>query len=84
MSTTPPKTTATASFAIAIFAAVMIFVPELVGFDGGFAISFASILIAIIATIVGIMYLGWANKLDRILRGEGILAHWTYTPQLWS
>ena len=87
MSSNPPKTTATASFIVAIIAAVMIFAPELVGidgFDGGFAISFVSILVAVIAVIVGVMYLGWANKLDKILRGEGILAHWYYTPEVWA
>lgn len=30
------------------------------------------------------MYLGWAGKLDKILRGEDILAHWTYTPEYWA
>ena len=87
MSSNPPKRTAFASFAVAIFAAVMIFVPESVGidgFDGGFAISFVSILVAVVAFIVGVMYFGWAGKLDRILRGEGILVHWTYTPEVWA
>jgi hypothetical protein len=51
---------------------------------GGFAISFVSLFIAIVAAIVGVMYLGWADKLDKILRGEGILAHWTYTPEYWA
>jgi hypothetical protein len=65
----------------------MIFVPESVdidGFDGGFAISFASLAIALTAAIVGLMYLGLAGKLDTILRGEGILAHWTYTSEYWA
>lgn len=64
----------------------MIFVPGAVGidgFDGGFAISFASILIAVTGVAVGVMFLGSASKLDRLLRGEGVLAHWVYTPQLW-
>jgi hypothetical protein len=55
----------------------MIFVPESVdidGFDGGFAISFASLAIGLTAVVVGVMYLGWAGKLDKILRGAGIIA----------
>jgi hypothetical protein len=80
----PPKKTAVASFFVALFAAVLIFVPESVGidgFNGGFALSFVSLAIALTAVAVGIMYLGLASKLDKILRGEGILAHWTYTPE---
>ncbi len=87
MSHNPPKRTATASFIIALSAAIMIFIPELVGidgFDGGFAISFVSLVIAITAAIMGLMYLGWAAKVTHIQRGEGILAHWTYTPQFWA
>lgn len=87
MSSNPPKRTATISFAIALFAAVMIFVPGYLGidgFDGGFAISFGSLFTAVVAVIVGIMYLSWAGKLDKILHGEGILAHWTYTAEFWA
>jgi hypothetical protein len=81
------KRTAYASFVLALSATALIFVPELVGidgFDGGFAISFISILVAIVAVIVGAMYIGYAGKLEKILRGEGILAHWTYTSELWA
>jgi hypothetical protein len=65
----------------------MIFIPEIVGIDGmegGFAISFVSFFITICAIIVAVMYLGFANKVDKILRGEGVLAHWTYTSDYWS
>jgi hypothetical protein len=87
LSSNPPKTIAYISFAIALIFAVMIFIPESIGiggFDGGFAISFVSIIIAVVAGIVGVMYLGYAGRLDKILRGEGILAHWTYTPEYWA
>lgn len=87
MSSNPPKRHAAISFAIAIATAVMIFVPELVGidgFDGGFAISFISIVIALTFAIVGGIFLGWASKVSRIQRGEGILAHWVYSPEFWS
>lgn len=65
----------------------MIFIPETIGidgFEGGFAISFISIIIALTAAIVGFMFYGWASKVSRIQRGEGILAHWVYTPEFWA
>ncbi|MCW4024965.1 MAG: hypothetical protein NWF01_08025 [Candidatus Bathyarchaeota archaeon] len=87
MNSNPYRKTATASFTIAFTFAIMIFVPEAVGidgFDGGFAISFASFFIAIVGCIVGAVYLGYAGKLANILNRKGILAHWTYTPQDWE
>ncbi|NLF89039.1 hypothetical protein GX563_09485 [Candidatus Bathyarchaeota archaeon] len=87
MSSNPPKRHATISFIIAVAAAVMIFVPESVGidgFNGGFAISFISIVIALTFGIVGFIFLGWASKVSGIQRGEGILAHWIYTPEFWA
>ncbi len=87
MHTNPSKQTATVAFFVAAFFMIMIFLPEAMGidgFDGGFAISFISIVVAATATIVGFMYLGSAAKIDRILRGEGVLAHWVYPPALWG
>jgi hypothetical protein len=87
MSSNPPKKHATISFTVAFFAAVMIFVPELAGvdgFDGGFAVSFVSLVIALTAAIVGAMFMGWASKVTRIQHGEGILAHWVYPPEFWA
>jgi uncharacterized membrane protein len=86
LSANPPKRITIASFIVASFSAVMIFVPELVGidgFEGGFALSFVSFFIAITAAIMGAMYLGFANKVDKVLRGEGVLAHWAYTSDYW-
>jgi len=82
----PPKRNAIAFFIITLFATATIFIPELIGidgFDGGFAISFFGLFIAITAAAVGTVFLGWARKLDKILRGENILAHWIYTPEYW-
>ncbi|HSV50159.1 MAG TPA: hypothetical protein VLH35_07560 [Candidatus Acidoferrales bacterium] len=87
MSSNPPKRNATILFIIALSAAIMIFIPELVGidgFNGGFAISFFCIIIAITAAIMGAIYLGWASKVTRIQRGQGILAHWVYSPEFWA
>jgi len=87
MTKNPPKNRATASFLVAAVFAVMIFVPESVGidgFDGGFAISFVSLFIAITAVAMGAMFLGSAAKLDRILRGQNVLVHWIYLPAFWA
>ena len=86
MTSNTPKRAATASFAVALVAAISIFAPSLAGldgFDGGYAVSFVSLFVTVAAVIVGAMYLGWAGKVDRILRGEGVLAHWVYPPELW-
>lgn len=86
MSPNPPKRVAITSLAVAFFAVIMIFVPELVGIDGmkgGFALSFASLFIALITAIVGVIYLGFSKKVAKILRGEGVLAHWTYASDYW-
>ena len=51
--------------------------------NGGFAISFISIVAAITMFIVAIMYQGRASALDHILKGENQLAHWKYDPTEW-
>ena len=87
MSDNPPRKTALVSLFVAFFFAVMIFIPEAVGidgFDGGFAISFVSLVVALVAGVVAVFYFNLAGKLDGILRGEGILAHWTYSPEYWQ
>lgn len=87
MTDNPPRRTALISLSIAFIAVIMIFAPEYAGIDGmngGFAISFASLLIACIAIVAAVFYFSLASKLDKILRGEGLLAHWTYTPEQWT
>lgn len=82
-----PKRHAAASFLVAAVFAVLIFVPETVGidgFEGGFAISFVSLFITVAGAVVGVMFLGFACKLDKLLRGEGVLAHWVYQPAFWT
>ncbi len=71
---------------ITVAAFIMIFVPGWLGIEGingGFAISFASIFGVIIGLIVVFIYNGLASRLDKILRGEGVLATWNYTPEMW-
>jgi hypothetical protein len=71
----------TALFVFAIFAPSIF---GMDGFNGGFAISFISIVAAITSLIVAIMYQGRAGALDRIFRGESLLAHWKYDPVEWQ
>jgi len=70
--------------ALAIFA---IFAPHIFGMDylnGGFAISALSFIIAITGIIVTVIYARRARLLDRILDGENLLAHWTYSLEEWN
>lgn len=68
MSRNPQKNVALTSFITAVIMTIMIFVPYLADIDpynGGFAISLVSILIAVTAAIVGLMFIGQAKKLIR-------------------
>jgi hypothetical protein len=53
------------------------------GFDGGFALASVSILIFIMGIIVMAIYFPRAKVLDKMLRGENLLAHWTYSENEW-
>jgi len=70
--------------ALAIFA---IFAPHIFGMDelkGGFAISAISFIVAITGIIVSVIYTKRARLLDRILDGDNLLAHWTYSQEEWN
>ena len=86
MNDNPPRKTAVISLFISLIAVAGFFAPGFLGIDGfdcGFAISFVSLLVVIIGVIVALFYFSLAGRLDRILRGEGVLAHWTYSPEYW-
>lgn len=68
-------------FVFAIFAP---FIFGMDGMNGGFAISFLSLVAAITTLIVAIMYQGRASALGRIFKGENLLAHWKYDPVEWQ
>ncbi len=51
--------------------------------DAAFAIAFATFIMFITAIIVAVIYGSRARALDRLLAGEGLLAHWTYQPDEW-
>jgi hypothetical protein len=54
------------------------------GFNGGFALSFACIILAITGVIVIFMYWGRARAGDSMLSGDNTLAHWKYLPGEWN
>jgi hypothetical protein len=87
MNNNPPLRTAIIWAVITVIAIFGIFAPSVLGidgFDGGFAISAIAVLLAIIGIIVVIIYVGRALILQKILNGENILAHWTYTREEWQ
>ena len=66
---------------------VMIFGPGFVGvdgFEGGFAISFGGLFVAILGLVIAGFYFQQANILGGILRGEGLLVHWTFDNEMWK
>ncbi len=52
--------------------------------DASFALASGSFVMFIAAVVVGIVYGSRARKLDGILAGEGLLAHWTYSRDEWQ
>jgi uncharacterized membrane protein len=50
----------------------------------GYALNFVGILIFLTGFISGIIFKKLANKLDELISGEGLLAHWTYAPEEWA
>jgi hypothetical protein len=54
------------------------------GFNGGFAISLVSLVFAITAVIVTIMFAQRAKKAQGILNGDNLLAHWRYSREEWE
>lgn len=87
MKENPPRRTALVGLVITVIGFVMIFAPGFLGIEGmngGYAISFVSLFVAIIGIVVVVVFAILGNMLDKILRGEGLLAHWTYTPEKWK
>jgi hypothetical protein len=87
MTENPLRKTVNIWVVIALAAAAMIFAPYALGIEGmsgGYAISFVSFFGLIVSIVVVIIYNGLALRLDKILSGENLLAHWTYTPEFWK
>jgi hypothetical protein len=63
------------------------FITDFLGIDTGdwvFAVMFFSLVMGITSIFVAVMYAKRANVTGSILRGENLLAHWTYTEEEWS
>ncbi len=87
MQNNPQKRNAAIMLCIALFWVAMIFAPALIGldgFDGGFAVSFVSLFLAITFGVATGFCYNQAIRLDELLTGKSLLAHWTYTPQQWK
>lgn len=87
MKDNPPRKTAIVWSVITVISVIMIFVPGLIGiegFEGGYAISFVSLFAALGSAAIALIYAWQASILDRILRGEGLLVHWTYSLEKWK
>ncbi len=83
----PQRRTAIIWWVLTLLFIFGIFAPGLFGmdgFNGGFAITFVCIIAAITSLIVAIMYQGRSGALDRIFRGDNLLAHWKYDPSEWG
>ena len=87
MKDNPPRRTAIIWGIVTALAVFVIFAPNIFGMDdlnGGFAISALSLIVAVTGIIVTIIYALQARLLDRILKGDNLLAHWTYSPEEWN
>lgn len=74
-------------FLVSVTGIIMIFGPGFAGIDGfggGFAISFIGLFVTIFGLVVVGFYYQQAKILDGILRGEGLLVHWTFDDQIWQ
>jgi anaerobic selenocysteine-containing dehydrogenase len=83
----PPRTTASAWWIITAVSVLAIFVPLLFDIEkntGLILVMVAGILLAIIGLIVAIVYQIRAAKLDSILKGDNLLARWTYSSGEWQ
>lgn len=83
----PEKNYAVIATGIALVAIVLIFLPGWIGMDGmdgGYALSFIAVWLAISAALIAWYFWGRATQIERMLNGQELLAHWTYTPAEWQ
>ncbi|MCX6251256.1 MAG: hypothetical protein NTX61_10955 [Bacteroidetes bacterium] len=63
-----------------------VFLPSILGIngmDGGYGISFLAGFMVMVGLIVIVVYRARAKQMDKILKGEGRIAEWHYTPEEW-
>jgi hypothetical protein len=83
----PEKNYTAIATGIVLVAMALIFLPGWIGMDGmdgGYALSFIAVWLAISAVLVAWYFWGRAAQIDRMLAGQGLLAHWTYTSAEWQ
>jgi hypothetical protein len=83
----PERRTANNLWIITAIAVFAFFAPSIFGMDGpngGFAISFLALTVAISCIIAALVYMNRAAALDRLFKDKNLLAHWTYTSDEWS
>ena len=68
--------------AILLFFYPIVFPPQTYGLN--FAMMFVAIVIFFSAIISAIIFQRLAGNLNRLVAGEGLLAHWTYSQDEWS
>ncbi|MBN1375854.1 MAG: hypothetical protein JXA01_06840 [Dehalococcoidia bacterium] len=81
----PARTTSRTWWIITAVFFVLTFLPF--AFEGtpfSIVIAVISLIMVITGFIVALVYGGRAGKIDSFIRGEGLLAHWTYTPEQWT
>ena len=82
----PPRTAANIWWIITALAVFGIFFPQLFGIKDLVAamIIIVCVILAFIGLIVALIFMAWARKLDKMLKGENLLAHWTYSQDEWQ
>lgn len=83
----PEKNYTVIAIGIALVAIVLIFLPGWIGMDGmdgGYALSLIALWLALSAAVVAWYFWGRAAQIERMLAGQELLAHWTYTPSEWQ
>ncbi|MFH1176677.1 MAG: hypothetical protein V1750_04645, partial [Acidobacteriota bacterium] len=87
MPTNPLRKIATIWLAIALVAALVAVGPFLAGDgarSGWYLMSALAGFLALAGLIAAAVYRGRAAALDRLLAGEGLIAHWSYRPEEWQ
>ena len=83
----PERRYAFIALVVAAAAGVLVFMPGWLGvdgMDGGYAISFVAVWIAISGLVIAWFFWRRAARLDELLKGQDLIAHWTYTPAEWQ
>ncbi|MFZ4707264.1 MAG: hypothetical protein ACOYMF_14760 [Bacteroidales bacterium] len=73
-------------YVITLVFLIGIFIPSWIGMDGmegGFGLSFLAGFMVMVGFIVIVIYNSRAKQMGKILKGEGKIAEWRYTPDEW-